>query len=140
VSDGLSSTAFVSERAMTFINANRITPYGRWTTTDYAATLLYAWNPPNSIFRDWSRPGYKSTLLPNMLASSQHPGGVNLLLGDGSTRFVKESINSWPIDPLTLNPAGLVQWFDGFEHVPTSGVWQGLVTRSGREILNQSDY
>jgi Protein of unknown function (DUF1559) len=28
-----------------------------------------------------------------MTATSRHPGGVNLILGDGSYRFIKQSIN-----------------------------------------------
>jgi prepilin-type processing-associated H-X9-DG protein len=27
-------------------------------------------------------------------ANSRHPGGVNLLIADGSTRFVKETVNA----------------------------------------------
>ncbi len=46
--------------------------------------------------------------------SSYHPGGVNLVIGDGSVRFVKDSIN--------LNP------------------WRSLSTRNGGEILSASDY
>ena len=30
---------------------------------------------------------------------SLHPGGVNCTLGDGSVRFIKNSIDSWPYDP-----------------------------------------
>lgn len=29
-----------------------------------------------------------------MTASSRHPGGVNMILADGSTRFVSEQIDS----------------------------------------------
>ena len=47
-------------------------------------------------------------------ASSQHPGGVNVLLGDGSVRFIKESV--------ALN------------------IWRGLSTRNGGEVLSDSDY
>jgi prepilin-type N-terminal cleavage/methylation domain-containing protein/prepilin-type processing-associated H-X9-DG protein len=43
-------------------------------------------------------------------ARSWHPGGVNLLMGDGSTRFVKETISR--------------------------SVWRGLGTRSDRELVD----
>jgi len=46
--------------------------------------------------------------------SSYHPGGVNLALGDGSVRFIKESI--------ALN------------------VWRALSTRNGGEVVNSADY
>jgi prepilin-type N-terminal cleavage/methylation domain-containing protein/prepilin-type processing-associated H-X9-DG protein len=46
--------------------------------------------------------------------SSYHPGGVNLTFGDGSVRFVKETIN------LT--------------------VWRALSTRNGGEVVSGSDY
>jgi prepilin-type N-terminal cleavage/methylation domain-containing protein/prepilin-type processing-associated H-X9-DG protein len=47
-------------------------------------------------------------------ASSDHPGGVNLLMGDGSVRFAKET-TSLP-------------------------VWRGLSTRNGGEILDASGF
>ena len=46
--------------------------------------------------------------------SSWHPGGVNLLMGDGTVRFIKDSI------ALT--------------------VWRGLSTRDGGEVVSSSDY
>jgi prepilin-type N-terminal cleavage/methylation domain-containing protein/prepilin-type processing-associated H-X9-DG protein len=46
--------------------------------------------------------------------SSAHPGGVNLVLGDGSVRFIKETI------ALT--------------------VWRALSTRNGGEIVNGADF
>lgn len=64
-----------------------------------------------------------------------HPGGVNVLFGDGSARFVKDSIDSWPLDPDTLNPDGILQWTDGFKNVPKQGVWQSLITRAGGEVI-----
>jgi len=136
ITDGLSNTAFASERALSFINAGRISPFGRWTDSIGGSTLLYAWHPPNSVFRDWSRSGYRAGLLPALLVSSQHSGGVNVLLGDGSVRFVKATVNSWPLDPTTHGPQGLIQVSgDGFSNVPSPGVWQALITRAGGEIL-----
>jgi prepilin-type processing-associated H-X9-DG protein len=46
--------------------------------------------------------------------SSYHPGGVNLLLGDGSVRFIKESV--------------------------TLSVWRALSTRNGGEVIDGSSY
>jgi prepilin-type N-terminal cleavage/methylation domain-containing protein len=46
--------------------------------------------------------------------SSYHPGGVNLMLGDGSIRFIKETVA-----------------------LPT---WRALSTRNGGEIVGGSDY
>jgi prepilin-type N-terminal cleavage/methylation domain-containing protein/prepilin-type processing-associated H-X9-DG protein len=46
--------------------------------------------------------------------SSYHPGGVNVLFGDGSVRFIKESVS-------------LV-------------VWRALSTRNGGEVISASDY
>ena len=46
--------------------------------------------------------------------SSYHAGGVNLLIGDGSVRFVKNSV--------------------------APNVWQSLGTRNGGEVISGSDY
>ncbi|WP_406697722.1 DUF1559 domain-containing protein [Singulisphaera sp. Ch08] len=62
-----------------------------------------AWRPPNARFPDCSTNG-----IGFFKASSQHPGGVNVLFGDGHVQFVRDS----------LQPA----------------VWRGLATRAGGEI------
>lgn len=31
-------------------------------------------------------------------ASSRHPVGLNGLMGDGSVRFIKDTIQTWPFD------------------------------------------
>ena len=68
-------------------------------------------------------------------ASSQHPGGVNLLMGDNSVRFVKETIDTWPYDPKTGNPLNAYQTKNGdWQNLPKPGIWQALSTRNGGEI------
>ena len=47
-------------------------------------------------------------------ANSYHPGGVNLLLCDGSVRFIKDSINL--------------------------GTWRGLGSRNGGEVISADSY
>ena len=138
ITDGLSNTAFASERALGEINAARTESMGLWTSSSGGTTLLLAMLPPNAFRRLW--PGAQLaniTTLPVESASSSHPGGVNVLLGDGSVRFVKETIESWTIDPASKMPSGILQWTDGFLNVPRRGLWQALTTRAGGEILGE---
>ena len=58
--------------------------------------------------------GSMANMAVDLPPSSSHPGGVNILLGDGSVRFIKETI--------ALN------------------VWRALSTRNGGEIVSGSDY
>jgi prepilin-type processing-associated H-X9-DG protein len=46
--------------------------------------------------------------------TSNHSGGVNLLLGDGSVRFIKNSV--------------------------ALSVWRALGTRNGNEVISASDF
>jgi prepilin-type processing-associated H-X9-DG protein len=139
ITDGLSQTIFAADRAAGFLNRDRVIPLGRWTMT-HGDTLLYGWHPPNRVFKEWGRGWYRTSLLPFGSASSQHSSGINVLMGDGSARFVKDTIESWPLDPVTLHPAGMLNAVDGFENVPRAGVWQALVTRSGGEVIGSGDY
>jgi len=135
VTDGLSNTAFASERALGLINRDRLTPMGKWTAADGATTLLYAWAPPNSIFKNVNNGRYWSSLLPALVVSSFHAGGANVLLGDGSVRFVRDGINSWTPNADGTGPVGTIMVPDGFQNLPKNGVWQALITRSGGEVI-----
>jgi prepilin-type N-terminal cleavage/methylation domain-containing protein/prepilin-type processing-associated H-X9-DG protein len=58
---------------------------------------------------------------------SRHPGGANFLMGDGSVRFIKESINlAGAPNPTT----GLL----------TLGVFRALSTRKGGEVISADAY
>jgi len=125
--DGLSNTAFATETARGYFNQRPTTfTSGRWTATVDSSTLFYATWPPNAGFR------FKSPLI---TVASFHVGGVNVLLGDGSVRFVKETVNSWPLNPDLNRPIGVVQVADGYLDVPPPGVWQALTTRAGGEVI-----
>jgi hypothetical protein len=68
--------------------------------------------------------------------SSMHPGDLNVLMGDGLVRFIKDSIQSWPFDPMPVNPAGSSRNSQGaWIKLPPSGVWQALSTRAGGELV-----
>ncbi len=138
ITDGLSNTAFAGERAVGFMNRGRVTPiFGTWTLDVGQCTLLFAMFPPNDVFKNPFPPRFVGT---NATAlSSFHPGGVNLLFGDGNVRFIKETINSWSIDPVTRRPAGSLTVPDGLANLPPNGVWQAMTTRAGSEAIN-SDF
>ncbi|GIW88379.1 MAG: hypothetical protein KatS3mg108_2703 [Isosphaeraceae bacterium] len=62
-------------------------------------------------------------------------------MGDGSVRFVRDSINSWSIDEYGKgSPLGAWEDDEGYwVNVPRPGVWQALSTRSGGEVINDDD-
>lgn len=70
-------------------------------------TGFNAYQPPNSKIPDVVKNNWGF-----MAARSLHPGGVNVLFGDGSVRFVKDSVNM--------------------------AAWRALATRAGGEVV--SDY
>ena len=59
-------------------------------------------------------PGNMANMAMQVPPSSRHPGGVNLMMGDGSVRFIKNSIN--------------VQ------------TWQAMGTRNGGETVSSDSY
>jgi prepilin-type processing-associated H-X9-DG protein len=40
-------------------------------------------------------------------ASSLHPGGVKFAFADGSVKWVRDTIDTWPFDPGTGLPIGV---------------------------------
>src|SRR5262249_18242062 len=108
---------------------------------DTLFSTLYPINPQR-LTRDGSLP-FTNSLYWSSSASSLHPGGANFALLDGSVRFIKDSINSWQIDPATNLPPGLTQggnpvlysWGQGFNF----GIYQRLSTRKFDDIVSSSD-
>jgi prepilin-type N-terminal cleavage/methylation domain-containing protein/prepilin-type processing-associated H-X9-DG protein len=109
VTDGLSNTAMIGEKDHLTINWCAsfwyFGPY--WGSGTHTSTHLVVW-PPTSVNAPRSLPNapwgntdgtqhcevYKTGSYA-WIMSSLHPGGVNLCMGDGSVRFVKNTINPY---------------------------------------------
>ena len=143
ISDGLAETLLVAEKATTkFRKLDDVDPllssrYGWYFSGNMGDTLFTAFYPPNTDMKVAAIAGPTHAFA----ASSLHPGGFNVLLGDGSVHFVTDSINTWPFDQITGQPVGATRsagnWWD---KLPPYGVWQKLATRAGGELVDGSSY
>jgi hypothetical protein len=138
VADGRSNTVFVAEKSTTILDALVIldpqypAQHGWYITGNWGDTLITALYPPNAC----DKVAFAAVSAWTNSASSMHPGGLNAMLGDGSVRFVKNTIHSWPFDPVSGKPAGASQNGQGvWVNLPPSGVWQALSTRAGNEVV-----
>jgi len=113
------STRFQTARAGSGLQSDR----GRsWAWGCEAYTMFNTIVPPNSTQHKWSNcrfgcegcPASSSDHSNIVSSNSNHSGGANVLLSDGSTRFVKSSI--------------------------AYNVWWGLGTKAGGEIISSDAY
>ena len=102
VTDGLSNTLFLGEHSsilsdktwVAVVPGTVVCPRPRFALSlcDYAATLVLTHSGPSAFEGGVIHP-------PNSQAAhvcqmySEHPGGANILLGDGSVRFIKSTVN-----------------------------------------------
>lgn len=143
VTDGLSHTAFAAEKATATFKAldTATVDYsdrnGWYVSGNWGNTLFTTFYPPNlfkTLKGSWPLDQLKG-------ASSLHPGGLHVLMGDGSARFIKETIQSWSLDPINGEPAGIGRDSGGWwVNVPRPGVWQALGTRAGGEVFDSESF
>ena len=143
VADGLSQTIFVAEKSADLaIRVGETSPssrliHGWYVSGNWGDTLMTTSSPPNPV----DRIGRNATIPLVTAGSSGHPGGLNVLMGDGSVRFINDSVDSWAVDPLSGNPIGAKQAPDGsWTNLPRPGIWQNLATRSGGEMSSGESF
>ena len=84
-----------------------------------------------------------------MSVGSFHPGGANVGMADGSVRFLKETIQSFPANALpstnygTSGPGPYYSGYNTYGMFPSTRsmpVFNALSTRNGGEAISSDSY
>ena len=147
ITDGTSSTFLLGERNHA-IASERGSRRWHWWTSSIGTQMTSMWPiNPKRVCPDAANSALQlldGGTIYLVAASSAHPGGANFAFCDGSVRFLKDSIDSWPLDPLDGAPVGIdfdhqakLFRFEGHVH---EGVYQALSTRAGGEVVSSDFY
>jgi prepilin-type N-terminal cleavage/methylation domain-containing protein/prepilin-type processing-associated H-X9-DG protein len=143
VTDGTSNTFALGERTRSILSPADQLCWHWWISSAPGDTMfptLFPMNPQKQI--DYAAT-FRGTPAYTLATSSVHPGGCNFAFLDGSVRFLKETIDSWKIDPATGLPPGISFDSTGLVHVAPRTrfpVYQALSTRNGLELIDSSSY
>jgi prepilin-type processing-associated H-X9-DG protein len=145
ISDGLSNTIFYAEHSVSLLvdDTERIVEGPQWAGGWYGATIFTSFYPinPRGKVEDEYGDGLCRAFIGAV--SSGHPGGANAAFVDGSVRFIKDTIDCWPVHPVTATPLGITRDHSGLFHLAPETwprVWQMLTTRAGHEVISATGF
>jgi prepilin-type N-terminal cleavage/methylation domain-containing protein/prepilin-type processing-associated H-X9-DG protein len=153
ITDGTSNTMAIGEHAYALLtfDGDSLQWYW-WNSGSYGDSAFTTIVPPNYLkqnaYNYQNDPGGGSRAIGGV--SSLHPGGINIGFADGSVKFIKDTISSWPIVKTATDtlPAGYVPSVGGqpgsagslTPGVTMPGLWQSLGTRNGGEVVSADQY
>lgn len=141
--DGTSNTFLFSEHGHGYLNDEDRPGYHWWTSGYYADSLFEAYYPINMHTKPvgtYDQVGGADFYAMN--ASSFHPGGANFAFADGSVRFIKETIDSWPItagNALGVTYDSATRTY-GLAPGAKVGIYQALSTRRKGEVVSADQF
>jgi len=148
--DGMSNTFLFGEHAHGTFSQSDQDGWNWWVSGNWGDTLnttMYPMNPLKKMNNVAA--GLNATTF-IVAFSSFHPGGANFGFADGSVKFIKDTISTWPIDPSTGLPVGVSAtkvgsssfWDTVYVVAPGAkmGVYQSLSTKNGGEVISANDY
>ncbi|MHC5538271.1 DUF1559 family PulG-like putative transporter [Singulisphaera rosea] len=141
ITDGTSNTMAIAEVAY-----GRVTPaeqgcWAWWTSGNYADTMfttMYPMNPFNKS-SDGGTAGINADQWV-CAASSFHPGGANFLFCDGSVKFLKDTISTWPVPNGASVPPQINAGANSFIATAPFPTYMALSTRNGGEVISADSY
>jgi prepilin-type processing-associated H-X9-DG protein/prepilin-type N-terminal cleavage/methylation domain-containing protein len=145
ISDGMSSTVFYAEHAVSLLvdDTERIAEGPQWAGGWYGSSIctsFYPINPQGKVTDEYGDGLCRAFI---GAVSSRHPGGANAAFVDGSVKFIRDTIDSWAVDPGSATPLGITRdTFGLFQLAPETRlrVWQVLTTRAGHEVVSASGF